>query len=248
MALVSVVIVNYNAGDELSGCVRSLYNSNIALEIIIIDNASKDNSVATIKKATSEYTNIKIIENRRNVGFASACNQGASDAKGDVVLFLNPDCIVKKETIRVLYDELKSHLGAGMAGGLIKNPDGSEQRGCRRNIPTPWTAFVTSFGLGVFKRFNKTIFSDFRLDKTPLPEKTTSVPAISGACMMISKAALQNVGLMDDGYFLHCEDLDYCLQFTRKGWKVIFVPSAILFHNKGSCSSSTPYFVEMVQA
>jgi GT2 family glycosyltransferase len=131
-----------------------------------------------------------------------------------------------------------------MAGGLILNPDGSEQRGCRRTVPTPWKSLVNSVGLQAFSRLNPHIFSDFRLDQEPLPEQAVDVDAISGACMLVSRAALADVGPLDEGYFLHCEDLDWCMRFRQRGWKIIFVPKARLYHSKGACSSSRPVFVE----
>ncbi len=241
---VSVIIVNYNAGDELTRCVCSLVTSSMPVEIVIVDNNSTDNSLVSVKKASPEFATITYIENSRNVGFAAACNQGLEFAAGDALLLLNPDCVVTNNTVECLYNALQKNPEAGMSGGLIRNFDGTEQRGCRRNIPTPWTSFVHSFGLKVLQRFSKKYFSDFRLDQAPLPEKATPVEAISGACMMLTRKALQDVGSMDEGYFLHCEDLDYCLQFTRKGWQILFVPDAILYHTKGRCSSSRPFFVE----
>ncbi len=241
---VSVIIVNYNAGDALTRCLCSLADSSFPVDVVIVDNNSTDNSLEPVKKATFEIDNITIIENSRNVGFATACNQGLKHAAGKVLLLLNPDCIVKKDTIELLFNQLQKNPGVGMVGGLICNHDGTEQRGCRRKIPTPWTSLVNSFGLKVFYRFNKKYFSDFRLDQTPVPRGPASVEAISGACMMISRKAYQDVGPMDEKYFLHCEDLDYCLQFTRKEWQILFIPDAILYHTKGGCSSARPYFVE----
>jgi hypothetical protein len=131
-----------------------------------------------------------------------------------------------------------------MVGGLLTNPDGSEQGGARRAVPTPWRSFVRAFGLSAFSARYPRLFSDYSLHKEPLPEKPIEVEAISGACMMASREAMEEVGLMDEEYFMHCEDLDWCMRFQRSGWSLLFVPGARMVHHKGHCSKSRPIFVE----
>ena len=241
---VSVIIVNYNAGPELSNCVKSIAHAREDLEILVVDNDSYDGSLETVKNSYQGDKKLTILQNKENLGFAVASNQGSRIAKGDYLFYLNPDCVINPDTISKLIQCLQSNKKCGMAGGLILNPDGTEQRGCRRSVPTPWRSLVNSFGLKRLARVNRKFFSDFRLDQEPLPEKAIEVEAISGACMLVSKEAFVNVGPMDEGYFLHCEDLDWCMQFRQRGWKIMFVPQARLVHSKGSCSSSRPVFVE----
>ena len=242
--LISVIIVNYNAGVELLSCVQSIAKTENDLEIIVVDNDSRDNSVQQLLAQYHGEKKLSIKQNDKNMGFAAACNQGSQAAKGDFLLYLNPDCFVEESAIQALLHCLQNDSQVGMAGGLIMNHDGSEQRGCRRAIPTPWKSLVNSFGLKRLTRMNRKIFSDFRLDQEPIPEKAVEVDAISGACMMVSRKSFADVGPLDEGYFLHCEDLDWCMQFRQKGWKIMFVPQAKLFHSKGSCSASRPVFVE----
>ncbi len=244
--LISVIIVNYNAGHELAGCVRSLTGADDELEIIIVDNRSDDDSLAHLEEVcrTENIPVPRIVRNETNRGFAVACNQGAEVAVAEYLLFLNPDCLVEPATISTLLQALRSEPGAGMAGGLILNEDGSEQRGCRRGIPTPWTSLVSSFGLKHLARLNGKMFADFRLDREPLPDGPVGVEAISGACMLVKRRAIEDVGPMDEDYFLHCEDLDWCMRFGRRGWKILFVPGARLLHHKGICSTGRPVFVE----
>jgi GT2 family glycosyltransferase len=242
--IVSVIIVNYNAGESLSRCVRSIAATDEDLEIIVVDNASGDDSIAGIRTADTGGKHLHIIRNTRNVGFAAACNQGSAAAGGAFFLYLNPDSVVEPVTVPALLHCLRTHPRAGMAGGLILNPDGSEQRGCRRSVPTPWKSLVNSFGLRRLAGLNRKVFNDFRLDREPLPENPVEVDCVSGACMMVSREAFAGVGPMDEGYFLHCEDLDWCMRFRQQGWKVMFVPGARLRHDKGGCSASRPYFVE----
>jgi GT2 family glycosyltransferase len=243
-SLVSIIIVNYNADELLSSCVDSLMNCSFEIEIIIVDNASKDESIHQLHARFPGENKLTVFQNEKNLGFAVACNQGSSIATGDFLLYLNPDCLVEPETIPALLQCLQNDPQVGMAGGLILNPDGSEQRGCRRTVPTPWKSLINSLGLQTLSRLNPQVFSDFRLDREPVPEQAVAVDAISGACMLVSRAALADVGPLDEGYFLHCEDLDWCMRFRQRGWKIMFVPQARLYHSKGACSSSRPVFVE----
>jgi hypothetical protein len=236
---ISVVVVNYNAGDVLQACVCQATQQ--AGQVIVIDNASTDHSADKVKVS---YPEVIVVENARNMGFAKACNQGAKLAEGEDILFLNPDCILEAGAIQRLADALHSAPDIGMVGGLLANPDGSEQVGGRRAVPTPWRSFVRVMGLGVLANRYPKLFSDFSLHKQPLPEKAMEVEAISGACMLARRPAIEQVGLLDEGYFMHCEDLDWCMRFRRKGWRLLFVPDARMIHHKGHCSASRPIFVE----
>lgn len=240
----SVIIVNYNSGDELAACVASVIRTREECEIIVVDNASRDASIHCLRVQFPAAPNLILLLNQENLGFAVACNQGTVVATGDFLLYLNPDCLVEPETILVLLECLENMPRVGMAGGLILNPDGTEQRGCRRMVPTPWKSLVNSMGLRFLSRWWPRVFTDFRLDGTPLSDLPVEVDAISGACMLVRREALADVGPLDEGYFLHCEDLDWCMRFRQRGWKVMFVPQARLQHSKGSCSSSRPVFVE----
>jgi GT2 family glycosyltransferase len=212
----------------------------LPIEIIIIDNASADKSLSSVENLPS----VTIIKNTANKGFASACNQGIAQATTDYLLFLNPDCSFEKGAPVELLTALKADDKAGMAGGLLINPNGSEQGGARRAVPTPWRSFVRAFGLNYFNKRWPKLFFDFYLHQQPLPAAPTEMEAISGACMMVKRKAIADVGLWDEGYFLHCEDLDWCMRFRQKGWKILFVPSARVIHSQGSCSRSRPIFVE----
>ena len=241
---ITVIIVNYNASESLSQCVVSILDAYHDADIIVVDNASTDDSLSQLESVFANDSRLEILRNRQNLGFAVACNMGAQLAKGSYLLYLNPDCLVDQHTLPRLLASLREDPGAGMAGGLLLNPDGTEQAGGRRTIPTPWRSLVRVLNLkGLEKRFPK-LFSDFSLDKQPLPDQTIEVEAISGACMLIRRKALQDVGGLDEGFFLHCEDLDWCMRFRNKGWKILFVASARVVHHRGVCSRSRPVFVE----
>jgi GT2 family glycosyltransferase len=239
---VAVIIVNYNAGAFLAECVDSGYSS--ASEILVIDNASTDFSLELCAQRFPTETKLKIIRNDANLGFAAACNMGVRAATAPYILFLNPDCVLCADSLNRLVRVLEANPAAGMAGGLLMNADGTEQEGGRRAVPTPWRSFVRAFGLYRFERYWPSLFYDFHLHKQALPPGPVEVEAISGALMLVRRRALQDVGPWDEGYFLHCEDLDWCMRFQQKGWKILFVPDAPVLHHKGTCSRSRPIFVE----
>ena len=241
---ISVIIVNYNAGSMLEKCVTSILASEQKVEIIIVDNASVDNSLDDLLSSFPDESMLTIHHNKSNLGFAKACNIGTALATGRYLLYLNPDTILEKKTLLTMQASMARNQDAGMVGGMIVNADGSEQAGGRRSVPTPWRTFVRVFKLSKLSSRYPRLFSDFLLNQTPTPDEPVQVEAISGACMMVRRGALEDVGPMDEGYFMHCEDLDWCMRFRQKEWKILFVPSAKLTHHQGACSKSRPIFVE----
>lgn len=237
---ISAIVVNYNAGVLLRNCVDSLLNCPLEVEVIVVDNASQDASLSPLQ----ETDRIQVIRNPRNRGFAAACNQGIVLAKADTLLFLNPDCSFIPGTLQELLTYLHEDPKAGMAGGLLLNIDGTEQGGGRRAVPTPWRSFVRAFGLSRFSHRWPKLFFDFYLHKQPLPDGPIEVEAISGACMLVKREVLAQVGTWNEEYFLHCEDLDWCMRIRQAGWKVLFVPTAQITHALGVCGRNRPIFVE----
>lgn len=243
MKPVSVIIVNYNGGPLLTECVLSVMGSNRPVEVFVSDNASTDGSLMKLRFACGGDRRLHVIENAINLGFARANNIALPHAKGDFILFLNPDCIIQPDTLDRMIELFARDSEVGMAGCLIRNPDGSEQSGCRRNIPTPWRTFVRSSGLARLIK-NHARFEGYLHTGQPMPDAPAEIEAISGAFMMVSSTALNDVGLMDEGYFMHCEDLDWCLRFKHAGWKVMFVPDVEILHVGGVCSATRPIAVE----
>ena len=239
-AVISTIVVNYNSGQWLRRCIDSLLNCPLEIEIIVVDNASSDGSMGSL----SDLSGMQIVHNTDNLGFAVACNQGARIATAPFLLFLNPDCYFEPGTLSRLLEAMYEDPRVGMAGGLLVNLDGTEQPGGRRAIPTPWRSLVRASGLARFSDRWPRLFFDFSLHKQALPDEPIEVEAISGACMMVRRDAMEQVGEWDEGYFLHCEDLDWCMRFRRQTWKILFVPSAKVFHVRGVCGSSRPIFVE----
>ncbi len=238
---VSIIIVNYNAGPLLSKCVRAALEQ--AHEVIVVDNASTDSSIDNIRHCFAGDKRFSLIALDKNFGFAAGCNIGLNVATRPYILFLNPDSILSTDSLHRMVQVMESDSAIGMVGGYLINPDGSEQSGGRRAIPTPWRAFVRGFGLYHFQKYWPDLFFDFHLNKQPVPQSPIEVEAISGALMLVRREAVNDVGSWDENYFLHCEDLDWCMRFKQRNWKIIFVPSAPVTHYQGTCSHSRPYFV-----
>ncbi len=236
-----VIIVNYNAGGLLKEAVASVLKSSNT-RIIVVDNGSSDESLSLLDIFPSERLNI--IKNTENKGFSAACNQGIAASSASHLLFLNPDATIQSADLQRLIEVLDSEQDIGMVGGLLLNDDGTEQGGGRRAMPTPWRLFVRASGLHHLGKWWPAVFFDLHLNKQPLPNKPLDVEAISGACMLTTKEAIEKVGLWDEDYFLHVEDLDWCQRFRLASYRIVFVPDAIIIHHKGSCSQRRPVWVE----
>jgi GT2 family glycosyltransferase/nucleoside-diphosphate-sugar epimerase len=234
---IGVVIVNYNAGEYLDKCIRSVTQSKAPLDIVIVDNDSLDDSLSAVQALVSKPHRLKIIENQENYGFSRAVNQGALKLKNKYIMLLNPDCTIFPNTLLKLQQVMASDRSIAVAGALVFNPDGSEQRGCRRNEPTLKRSIVTALGLG--KRQEG-------IDQTyqHLPSRPVEVDAVSGAAMLVRREYFDQAGGLDEDYFLHCEDLDYCRRMRDFGYKVMFCPSASVFHRQGGSGEASSVFVE----
>lgn len=240
---VSVVIVNFNTGALLSRVVQSVFVQNTEIhECIVVDNASRDDSIATLRGEIDD-SRLVVLELPTNLGFAAGCNRGIAVSTGDHVLLLNPDCFLEPTCLDELLGELVDDEDAGAAGPLILNMDGTEQRGCRRDIPTPWQIFCV--GIGLHRLMPKhPRFRSFNRDGAKLPEKTVRIQGVSGACLLIKGDALERVGLLDERYFLHFEDLDWCMRAGEAGRHVLFVPQAVARHVGGVSGRNRRFRVE----
>ncbi len=234
---VAVVIVNHNAGEALAACLKSALSQ--SREVVLVDNASESAEFESVVAPFAANPSLKILRSPVNAGFAVACNKGAAASSAPCILFLNPDCIALPGLLEKMSDTLHANPHTGMVGPLLLNPDGTEQGGGRRSIPTPWKSFVRAFGLWRILRRH-----DFHMESTAPPILPVEVDAISGACMMVKRSAFEKVGGFDEGFFLHCEDLDLCMEFKKLGWSVVFSPEAMVLHGKGVCSRARPVFVE----
>lgn len=240
--MITVITVNYNSGSQLTACVASLLASTVPVKVIVSDNDSRDDSLARLEAFFGHDERITVIRNHANLGFSAGCNIGLAHATGDYVLFINPDCVVPPHALERMCGLMEAQPEVGMAGCMIRNPDGSEQAGCRRYTPTPWRALMRVLRLNLLFP-NQAWFQTFNMQGTPLPNAPVQVEAISGAFMFVRRQALERVGPLDEAYFLHCEDLDWCMRFNRSGYVIQFVPDVEIRHLKGG-SQASQLFVE----
>lgn len=226
----SVIMVNYNVRDFLHHALDSLQKAlkGIRAEIIVVDNASDDGSVQMVRQ---RFPSVLLLPNKSNLGFAKANNIALKRARGKYLLLINPDTVVQEDTPKVMLQFFEENPDVGMAGCKILNPDGSFQLACRRSFPTPWVAFTKMAGLGalfpksrLFGRYNLTYLS---------PDETYEIDAISGSFMMLRREVYQQVGGLDEEFFMYGEDLDWCFRIQQAGWKIYYVPSTKIIHYKG---------------
>ena len=230
MVALSVIIVSYNVRPFLEQALHSILKAlnGIPSEVFVVDNDSGDGSVSLVRE---RFPEICLIENRENVGFARANNQALQRARGKAVCLVNPDTLVQEDTFRVCLDYLDTHSDVGAVGCKILNPDGTLQVSCRRSFPTPWVALTKVVGLSalfpksrLFGRYNLTFLD---------PEEEVEVEALSGSFMVVRKDVVDEVGLLDEAFFLYGEDLDWCYRIRQAGWKIVYLPGTQIIHYKG---------------
>lgn len=237
MPSVSAIIINYDSGLILNEAVNLLLCEASIAKVIVVDNGSADHSMDEIERLTDSQSRLISIYNEANLGFAKACNIAIPLAgESDYLLFFNPDCIIHNGALEIMLACMNDFPQTGMAGPLLLNPDGTEQAGGRRAVPTPWRSFIRASSLSRLSNRYPRLFSNFLLHQQPLPDGPIEIEAISGSCMLVRRNALLDIGPMDEGYFMHCEDLDWCMRFRQRGWKIMFVPAARVVHRRGMCS------------
>ncbi len=240
--LTSVVVTAADSGDDLATCVECVAASTAPVQIIISDNHSTDGSVDAVQARWKDDDRVRILRNGKNLGFGAACNRGAAIACGDTLLILNPDCRVKRDTIQRLRSILGSHSQIGVVGATIVDEHGRYEPASRRRDPFLRRALMTKFGLSRFET-NSPAFSGANVESTAGASSVEIVDAVSGALMMIPRALFQRIGGFDEGYFLHCEDLDLCKRARDTGAVVACANDVRVVHVKGTSSRARPVFV-----
>jgi O-antigen biosynthesis protein len=228
--LISIVIVNFKVADYLKRTLLSLREADLydRSEVIVVDNASHDDSQARI---TAEFPEVAWVGLKNNIGFGKACNVGAKGGRGEFLLFLNPDTLVSKNTLRACAEFFASHPGAGIMGPKILNADGSLQPGCRRSFPSPLVAFYRLAGLS--KLFPKSRrFGKYNLSYLD-PDALAEVDAVSGSFMFMPARLFRDIGGFDERFFMYGEDLDLCCRVREKGYSVWYNPATTIIHFKG---------------
>jgi len=243
---VSIIIVSWNAKEKLRCCLNSLVcrEDEYTQDIIVVENGSMDGSMQMVEE---EYPSVRLIKNRNNLGFSRANNIGIRSSKGRYLCLINSDVIVLDNCIKNLMSFMKEHPAAGMVGPRIINPDRTLQPSCR-HFPTIWNNMCQSLGLNHL--FPKSAFFSYWIMDYWNHESIRSVEALSGCFLMVRREAVEEVGLLDENFFIYGEDLDWCKRFHMAGWDIVFYPYADAIHFGSASSANAPikFYLEMQKA
>lgn len=241
-ASIRVIIVNFNAAETIIACIQSVLTADPSVAITLYDNASSDGSVQQVTTSFADLENLKVIQSVENIGFSRAINASAKSCDEDYLMFLNPDCELLPGSLAHLKDALEQDSGAALAGPLVVDQRGTIQKGTLRRFPDPWRSFLSVTGLWRLGRKFPS-FKGVENLQSEIPSETTPAEAVSGACMLVRRKQFVACGGMDEGYGLHCEDLDLMYRLGQQGLHCLFVPTARVYHQQGVSSSSRPLWV-----
>jgi GT2 family glycosyltransferase len=221
----SIIIVSWNTCDLVMQCLASIYTHppDCQFEVVIVDNASTDDSVKMLRE---HYSQARLIENSENVGFARANNQAVPECTGRYILFLNPDTRVMPGALETLVQFMEAHPKAGATGAQILNPDGSLQLSCYP-APTLRRELWRLLHLDALWPYGEYRMADWNL------EASQEIDAMLGACLILRREALDQTGLFDRDYFMYSEEIDLCYRLRQKGWRLYWVPLAKIIHCGG---------------
>jgi len=247
---IEVIVVNFNAGEALQRCVRSVLAQELPLRLTVVDNASSDGSEASLRQHYGHDARLVVIDNEGNPGFAKAINgaiihkafeSAAPPLESEYLLILNPDCEMLAGSLGALREALDEDPGAALAAPLVVDRKGAPLRGTLRKFPDPWKSFLAFSGLW---RLGRRYIAFEGVDMSgKLPGATSRADAVSGACMLLRKSVFLELGGLDEAYGLHCEDLDLMYRLHQRGSHRLFVPAAQVYHEQGVSSRSRRWWV-----
>lgn len=241
--LTSLVVVAADSGPLLADAVGSALASDVPVEVVVVDNASADGQVDRVAALHRGDARLRLLRNEANLGFGPACNRGAAIARGDVLVFLNPDCELRPDSVRGMREALAADGRIGLLGVTVCDPDGTPARGNRRRDPDLRRSLMAASGLA---RLESRWPALAGVEMPPPDGREGAVEvleAVSGACMAMPRAVFDALGGFDEGYFLHFEDLDLCRR-TRDAGRVVAIAHALrVTHVQGSSSRARPLFV-----
>ncbi|MEA3406472.1 MAG: glycosyltransferase family 2 protein [Chloroflexota bacterium] len=244
MSDLAIVIVNYNTCELLDHCLQSIHGSNgdLELQVIVVDNHSSDGSTDMVR---AEHAWVHcLLESDHNGGYAYANNLGlrclgyaSNEPTASLpryVLLLNPDTELPEDALTKMVAFMDEREDVGVAGPKLVRRDGSLDKACRRSFPTPLVSFYHLSGLGrVFPQSQR--FGQYNMTYLS-PDMRADVDAVVGAFMLIRSEALEQVGLLDESFFMYGEDLDLCYRIKQRGWRVVYNPEVTVLHLKGAAS------------
>lgn len=227
----SAIVVTYNSRDHIAGCLASLERARggLAMETVVVDNASADGTPARVRE---RFPAARVVETGDNLGYAKAVNRGVRESAGEFVLVLNPDCVLAEGALAALHAWMRAHPRCAIAGPRIRNPDGTVEYSAR-SFPTHLTFLFNRYSLAT-RLWPGNPWSRRYLLSDWDHASDRSVDWVSGACMFVRRAAIEQAGGMDEFYFMFNEDVDWCHAMKRAGWSVDFVAAAEVVHAIGA--------------
>jgi len=228
---VSIIIVSWNTKQILKDCLESVFRQQADFEVIVVDNASDDGSTEMVK---NDFPQVLLLTNRENRGFAAANNQGLKIAKGRYILLLNSDTLVLGDCISPMVSFADARPDVGIAGCQVLNPDRTTQPTCFM-FPSLVNMFLSSTYL--YKFFPRNRFFGREQMTWWDREDFREVDVVTGCFMFVRRQAIEQVGLMDESFFMYGEETDWCFRFKTNGWKVMFAPVGRIIH-LGAASTS----------
>jgi GT2 family glycosyltransferase len=238
---VSVVMVVFMTGQALEQSVACVLGDPLVDEFVIVDNGSTPGDAARLRSLAERDQRVTLLSGHGNIGFARGANFGARTARGEMLIFLNPDAFLQPGCIAELVREIEPRPVPCIVGGRVLNADRSEQRGARRGDITPMTALVSLSRLA--RQLPALRNYEVHWESEAPPEQPAAVPTISGACFCMRREDFDAVNGFDEGYFLHVEDVDLCWRVRQQGGAVLFHPRAEVIH-LGRTSQTSPLRVE----
>ncbi len=219
----TIIVLTYNTRDVVVRCLESFYTHALASgwQVIVVDNGSTDDTVGIV---VQQFPNVKIIRSDKNLGFAAGMNLGLKEATGQVIVLMNSDVLASAETLRGAAEALLAQPEVGALSPLLRTPDGKPQAFAFGKDQSPWYLFRRGLkallGLGPMHRWDV--------------ERPLEVDWVSGACMLVRREVVEQVGLLDEQFFLYFEDNDWCLRMRRAGWRILYDPRFEVVHVGGA--------------
>jgi GT2 family glycosyltransferase len=226
----SIVIVNYNVKNLLKKCLESIfeYEKDTEFEVIVVDNNSSDHSKEMLKK---DFSQVRVIENKRNLGFSAGCNQGIKQSQGRYILLLNPDTELTTGGFEKMIDFMDSKPEIGICGPKMMDQEGNLQFSCR-SFPSCLTAVSSSQSI-LNRIFPENFLSQRYLLKNQDHSQIREVDWVSGSCLLAKRELLEKVGLLDERFYMYVEDVDLCYRAKMAGFSVFYVPKVLVIHHIG---------------
>jgi GT2 family glycosyltransferase len=230
----SIIILSYNTEELLNKCLNSVFTAiggRKDIEVIVVDNCSSDNCVGVVK---NNFSQVQIIENKKNYGFAAGNNLALNKCLSPYVLLLNPDTEISPNTLEVMLNYMDNNPKVGISTCCVKLKNGEIDDACHRGFPTPWNAFCHFSGFGKIFPYSL-LFNGYHLGYQNL-DMIHEIDACCGAFMMVRQEVGNKLKWLDEDYFFYGEDLDFCYRAKEAGWKIIFNPETSILHWKGAAS------------